>query len=293
MPRYKNSYGSKHWKNASHKQNVHDPTTSYANGFDNDFYIIIERVSKKGSTGLAPVKFKAAITNYSENITANWNEELVYGKMDPIATYQNTQRTVSISWALIAMDLEEGKENLEKAARLQKFLYPAYETKNATSMKDSPLLRMSFLNFLKGASSGALMGYVSQFSYSPALEDGFLQEERRLGLIPKRIEMGCELKVLHEEELGWKTENGEYTWRGRKEFPFNVEDNDRELKPEEIAAEKAEAAEELAEYYRNAQRWKDADTERRLREYDELLASTPAPVKQSKFAKFFGKRKNE
>ena len=196
-----------------------DPTTAYAN--NNDLYIRIERVSKKG-TAPKPVEFKAAITNYSESITASWNEETVFGKMDPIATYQNTQRVISISWTVIAMDLPEGRDNLAKAARLQKFLYPAYEGPNATDMVDSPLLRMSFLNFIKGGSNGALMGYTSQFTYSPVLEDGVFHELDPSGLVPKRIEMGCEFKVLHEEELGWKIEDGDYVWRGRDEFPFNA-----------------------------------------------------------------------
>jgi len=222
-----------------------DPTTTYAS--NNELYIRIERVSKKGNQP-SPVKFKAAITNYSENITANWNEETVFGKMDPIATYQNTQRVISISWTVIAMDYGEGKENLEKASRLQKFLYPAYDGAQATDMVDSPLLRMSFLNFIQGKAGGSLMGYTSQFTYAPVLEDGFFHDSNPYGLIPKRIEMGCEFKVLHEEELGWKIEDGAYVWRGRDEFPFNVgdivetEDKDTNLTEEETDTKTTPAA---------------------------------------------------
>ena len=205
----------------SKKPLYHDGTDSYASSAD--LYIRIERVSR--TKGPPPVEFKAAITNYDDTVTANWNDEPVFGKMDPIATYQNTQRSISISWDVIAFGVEEAKENLEKVSRLQKFLYPAYQagSTSATSMVDSPLIRMRFLNFMQGSPStgSSLMGYVKQFSYKPVLEHGYFHANS--GLIPKKIEVGCDLSVLHEEELGWEIrDGGEYVWRGRDEFPFNV-----------------------------------------------------------------------
>ena len=39
------------------------------------------------------VTFKAFLNNFSDSYASNWNAESVFGRMDPIPIYQNTQRT--------------------------------------------------------------------------------------------------------------------------------------------------------------------------------------------------------
>ena len=38
------------------------------------------------------VSFKAFLTNFSDSFEADWGEEEVYGRMDPIMTFQGTKR---------------------------------------------------------------------------------------------------------------------------------------------------------------------------------------------------------
>ena len=47
------------------------------------------------------VKFQAMLTNFSDNWTSKYNPEEVYGRMDPIMTFQNTTRKMTIYIHLI------------------------------------------------------------------------------------------------------------------------------------------------------------------------------------------------
>ena len=60
------------------------------------------------------VVFPAFLTSFTQNFTSTWNEEVVYGRMDPIQTYAGTQRVVSLQWELVAANLIDAQENLTK-----------------------------------------------------------------------------------------------------------------------------------------------------------------------------------
>ena len=226
-----------------------DSTIAYANS--NDLYIEIERV--QGTLIQQHVRFKAAITQFSDLVTANWKTEEVFGRMDPIATYQNTQRKISIGWEVIAFDYDEAYENLRRVSSLQKFLYPLFETTSATSMADAPLLRLKMSNLIQGTSgfgSNALMGFVNGgFNFTPDIEMGFfhradigvtravrygvtkerVKADAAMQMLPKKFSLSCDFTVLHEEKLGWEfmnyhdsdvvDKNTIYAWRGESTFP--------------------------------------------------------------------------
>ena len=42
------------------------------------------------------VEFKAFITGLSDNYSSKWNAQDVYGRMDPIATFQGTRRNINV-----------------------------------------------------------------------------------------------------------------------------------------------------------------------------------------------------
>ena len=225
-----------------------DSTIAYANS--NDLYIEIERV--QGTLIQQHVRFKAAITQFSDLVTANWKTEEVFGRMDPIATYQNTQRKISIGWEVIAFDYDEAYENLRRVSSLQKFLYPLFETTSATSMADAPLLRLKMSNLIQGTSgySGqALLGFVNGgFNFTPDIDMGFfhradmgvtrgvhgvhtrdIPDDVTKQMVPKKFSLSCDFTVLHEEKLGWELtnyhnsdvldDNTVYAWRGEATFP--------------------------------------------------------------------------
>ena len=72
------------------------------------------------------VSFKGFLTNISQDFKSNWSTENVYGRMDPIATFQNTTRTVAVSLNVPAATVQEGVNNQASFSTLSQMLYPAY-----------------------------------------------------------------------------------------------------------------------------------------------------------------------
>ena len=94
------------------------------------------------------VNFPAFLTDFSQTFDAKWNTEEVFGRMDPIATYQGTQRTMSLGFDVPAGSLEGAKNNLARCAELVKMVYPIYNNKGILSKP--PLVRIRFANLIRG-----------------------------------------------------------------------------------------------------------------------------------------------
>ena len=104
------------------------------------------------------VKLPAFLTEMGQSFSSNWNTEDVYGRNDPIATFQNTTRTISLGLEIPAGTLADAKKNLEACARITTFLYPGYNEvgytagdekefiKTANVLSKAPLVKIKFGN---------------------------------------------------------------------------------------------------------------------------------------------------
>jgi len=125
--------------------------------------------------------FKAFLTSLADNFSSKWGSERAYGRMDPIKIFQGTQRTMTISWDLIASNKEEGIENLRKCTNLIRMLYPT-QTKHgsATSLRAPPMMAIKFTNLVSQgpADEGrGLTGTLNGFNFTPNLDVGFFEVE--------------------------------------------------------------------------------------------------------------------
>lgn len=116
------------------------------------------------------VKFKAFITDYSEAYNVSFNEQDVYGRMDPIATYQGTKRKINLAWTVVAESHAEAWENWKRVQDYIKMMYPSYkkfiyeqkigsktpERFSATTLASPPLLKMKFMNLIADTSELSL-----------------------------------------------------------------------------------------------------------------------------------------
>ena len=165
------------------------------------------------------VSFPAYLEMFSDAYTSQWNAEDVYGRMDPIATFINTRRALSIAWNVPAESFNNAQENLRKVNKLMSFLYPLYdeESDGATAINQAPLLRISFGNLIRDAKTGrGLLGYVNGITFDPALEFGMFHDEPKgatragrhtnvdIEYYPKTFRLNTEMNVLHEHPLGYK-----------------------------------------------------------------------------------------
>jgi hypothetical protein len=184
----------------------------------------------------ASVDFYAFITSFNDSLSSNWTEEQVYGRQDPIGTFQNTSRKISLSFDLPAVDIAEAKKNLTKVNKVKQFMYPAYHTsiappsgstttitRNALSLAKSPLVRLKFANLIQNGSEKGLLGWIGSFSATPVIDMGMFNEgkEREGKFFPKVYNVSLDFTPQHEYDLGWNSTGGEPVASTFTKFPYD------------------------------------------------------------------------
>ena len=159
------------------------------------------------------VRFMAFLTQFQDQYTSDWTADTVYGRMDPIATFQGTVRTISLGWAVPAYSGEEAENNLRKMSKLISMCYPVYGGQGTSAMgagqiSGAPLIKLKFANLITGTESNAgagangLLGWIDGISFTPNLETGFYDPAPGL-LYPKQIDLTCQFHALHQHRHGW------------------------------------------------------------------------------------------
>jgi hypothetical protein len=160
------------------------------------------------------VEFKAFLTTLNQNFNSTWNSEEVYGRNDPIATFQGTKRVISLAWDVPAGSFAEAKDNLERTALLSQMLYPGY--KEGVIAKP-PLVKVKFANLIRNSSNDeGLLGWIDSLSINPVLDMGMFNDEKEF--FPKVISLSFNLNVLHQHDLGIDEKNNQRG--GGAKFPF-------------------------------------------------------------------------
>ena len=175
------------------------------------------------------VKFKAFIDSYTESFSTAWNYEEVFGRPDPIATFRQTTRNVSVSWSIPASTLEEARLNLQRCNLLAQFMYPGYSSAtSANTLSKPPLMKVRFANLIRNAAGGdtsdaklgGLLAAVNGLNISPVFDDssGFF-DPGTATLYPKTITVSCDFVALHQHELGWSP-GGRFNSDELADFPY-------------------------------------------------------------------------
>tara|TARA_R100000008_G_scaffold60388_1_gene37945 strand:- start:462 stop:1352 length:891 start_codon:yes stop_codon:yes gene_type:complete len=126
------------------------------------------------STGVA---FRGWVNSFSDEFASSWNETSVYGRMDPLATFQNTRRTISLDFSVVSDNHAMAKQNLSDVNKLIEFLYPVYQQSTGrgvqNTLKAAPLIGLHWTNLVNNADSGGrLVGYMSGLTYAPDMDEG-------------------------------------------------------------------------------------------------------------------------
>jgi len=166
------------------------------------------------------VVFKAFLTSFSQNFQSTWNQEKVYGRIDPVATFDSTTRTINVAWDIPAYDFADAKNNLHKCATLVQMLYPSYtgtaqggsvtqgtqNSTNSNTMNKTPLIKLKYANLIANFSNNGpnegLLGYITSVNWNPSLEAGmFVDNIGGHQLYPKLIQLSCDFNVLHQDNI--------------------------------------------------------------------------------------------
>lgn len=165
------------------------------------------------------ITFKAFLTDFNDQYTTNWNNTEIYGRMDPIYTYKNTIRKITLGFDVPNFDAEEAKTNAENADKLIRALYPVYETNAGLGteiISSPPLFKIKFANLITNvaksedetanvtAQEGGLMGWIDSYGFKPELDSGFFIEEGKI--FPKLFKVNFNFNVIHEHPLGMSLE---------------------------------------------------------------------------------------
>jgi len=205
------------------------------------------------SLAKTPLKKKAILIpvenlNINQTFTPKYEAQEVYGRMDPIVTYKNTTRTMTISFTCQAhhvWDKPSGVvNNIRNINLLTQLLYPAYFPDGTTIHGDPsavlgapPFFRIRYGNYIGsfkrggeflGEAESGLTGYIESFSHKLGVIPknvafGKQGDDKGYRALPRMIDVGFTYKVIHDELVGWY--RGEFSPNGYGyNFPYNAGD---------------------------------------------------------------------
>ena len=138
--------------NVSKYDVAHNSLVSLSDSYANH---IKTYISFKHLDSAQTVYFKAFITNLVDTFSADWTRESIYGRVDPVPIYAQTQRSISLNLTIPADSIGEAYENLARVQKLVQFLYPSYTTGDdgSRTITKSPLIRLKAMNLVSKGES--------------------------------------------------------------------------------------------------------------------------------------------
>jgi len=190
------------------------------------------------------LRLPAFLASHNDSFSPNWNPQAVYGRADPIPVYRNTTRSISLSFKIPNLDIEDANANFISLGTLVKNLYPAYTSFGSAgvlgAIRDSlsglspnqvivgaPLTRIKFANLICNSSnpSVGLLGYMTNLSITMDTANGYLMDTAKASpgqeplMFPRMVDFSFTFNPLHEHKVGWGTSNN---WLGGESsnFPY-------------------------------------------------------------------------
>ena len=172
------------------------------------------------------IKIPGSLVVFSDKYAPSWKKENVYGRMDPIATFQGTGRSFELTWQINVAG--HNKLSLLKAVSdVAKFMYPTYDVTNTVkgtgTMRAPPLLRFTLISGVDGTNlslirntldpAQGLLGIVDSFSYGSFVAGKGGGGEINMGrtlvgneiiAAPTHTDLNFSVTVLHQDgKVGW------------------------------------------------------------------------------------------
>lgn len=209
---------------------------------------------------MAPISLPVENLQLDQTFSPTYGQEDVYGRMDPIVTYKNTKRTISINFSCQAhhfFDADWGvKNNIQAINMLTQMLYPSYQGTAKAGLgvlKAPPFFRILYGSYVgsyssKGAMAfqsmgrdglennplyNGLTGYITNFrhgigkvarnmAYAPASKG-----LKGYHPVPREIKVSFTFNVVHDKEVGWRKVGKDYHFSEEgygTNFPYNLGD---------------------------------------------------------------------
>ena len=164
---------------------------------------------------------------FTESFQSEWNEETVFGRMDPILSFKGTRRNLSIEFIIgkpiivttskgekVSQESKSTPANIDNAEKLGRHLYPTYTSSNALSLRDPPLVRILAKDFLQATDDLGLLCAVRNFQIDRGDSYNKSTTSKEGELKSNKISVQLDLIPLHEYDLGWVQVRNTYTFGG-------------------------------------------------------------------------------
>lgn len=146
--------------------------------------------------------FKAFLKDgIAESFEPNWDVKNYYGRVDPVAIYQNTTRNITIGFDIVAWDYKDLNVIYRKLTKLQSMVYPTFDTQQY--IQAGPLIRMRVGDLFSAGKSGdnkrGLPGYIDSLNFS--YDDGIWNVTTDFK-VPRKISVTLNFVVIHDGNPG-------------------------------------------------------------------------------------------
>jgi hypothetical protein len=174
--------------------------------------LTVEHVATEKFISLQKIK----ISSFKDTLDTKYSSEEVFGRMDPIMTYQGTTRNISFSFDMGSDTVENMSLAQVAVQKLMQFQYPVYDPleSGALALSRPPLLRVKFANYIQAENGAGLLCAMKGMSYNP-IDNFAIDRSPRIvngNIVPIRISVSMELTVLHEAPVGWQINSpGEFS----------------------------------------------------------------------------------
>ena len=159
---------------ASRLDDINDQIEAALRGYENTVAPLVKNmlVLKFCMAGQEsnPVIFHAFMQAFNESFQSKFKRDEVYGRTDPIPSYQGTTRAITISFKLVADNALTAAKNMNSINKMVSFLYPTYD---GAIINKAQILGLKYMNMgQEDAGSGWLYGTMGGFSINPDMEFG-------------------------------------------------------------------------------------------------------------------------
>ena len=211
-----------------YNQNLNKNKGAYKQQILFKIYSLIEGKNLNGK----PLEIFGSITNFAQTWNSSFNEEVVYGRIDPIPTFSNTTRTISFSLDLISPKVsneitaeEMAERNTFVVGRLAQMCYPGYDSQsgatefNISTLKSAPLVKIRYGNLICGDDGQSfLTAYMKSMSVTFAT-DKLTVVRTNKQIDYKRMTLSMEFGIVHDFDVGHDASGVQLNPR----YPFSFE----------------------------------------------------------------------
>lgn len=174
-------------------------------------YITDMRQLRGAATSHRMVILRPVITELSENFAPQWTTAQYMGRVDPVATYVSTTRTISIGLRLVALSPEDIRVIYQKLFWLSSMVYPEFDSDLA--LNAGPVVRLRVGNVIDARSPvhtdliRGLPGVITSmdFDYTNSLWE--LEKDWK---VPREVTVSISFLVLHDAAIGVSARTGDF-----------------------------------------------------------------------------------